>query len=102
MQIPCPAWLAWLVELDNPVFRNNRAAAIVAGLELAPGMSVVDVGCGPGRLTLPLAKAVLPGGVVVAFDVQPGMLAKAQARALRAGLTNIRSNRARPAQAPSW
>jgi ubiquinone/menaquinone biosynthesis C-methylase UbiE len=88
-RLPCPAWLSWLVELDNPLFRNNRAAAIVAGLELTPGMRVVDLGCGPGRLTLPMARAVAPSGAVVAFDLQPAMLAKTEARARAASLDNI-------------
>ena len=51
--LPCPPWLAFLVELDNPLFRNNRAATIIAGLDVKPGMRVLDVGCGPGRLTIP-------------------------------------------------
>jgi len=89
VQVPCPAWLSWLVELDNPVFRNNRAAAIVAGLQLEPGMSVLDAGCGPGRLTLPMARAVAPSGSVVAFDLQGEMLAKVEARARAASLSNI-------------
>jgi len=87
--LPCPAWLSWLVELDNPLFRNNRAAAIIAGLELGPGMWALDAGCGPGRLTIPMARAVGPSGTVLAFDLQPAMLAKAEAKARVAGLGNI-------------
>src|ERR1019366_8203623 len=87
--LPCPAWLSWLVELDNPVFRNNRASEIVAGLQLEPGMRVLDVGCGPGRLAIPLARAIGPSGTVVALDLQPAMLAKAEAKANASGLGNI-------------
>lgn len=87
--LPCPAWLSWLVELDNPLFRNNRASTIVAGLQLQPGMRVLDVGCGPGRLAIPLARAVGPSGTVVALDLQPAMLAKAEAKASASGLENI-------------
>ena len=87
--LPCPAWLSWLVELDNPLFRNNRAAAIIEGLAVAEGMRALDVGCRPGRLTIPLARAVGPVGAVVALDLQPAMLAKAEAKARAAGLANI-------------
>ena len=87
--LPCPAWLSWLVELDNPLFRNNRAAAIIDGLALTQGMRVLDVGCGPGRLTLPMARAIGPSGSVVALDLQAAMLAKAEAKARAAGLGNI-------------
>jgi ubiquinone/menaquinone biosynthesis C-methylase UbiE len=87
--IPCPSWLGWLVELDNPLFRNNRAAAIVAGLGLRPGMAVLDAGCGPGRLAIPMAREVGPAGRVTALDLQAEMLRKAAEKAKSAGLSNI-------------
>jgi ubiquinone/menaquinone biosynthesis C-methylase UbiE len=88
--IPCPVWLRWLVELDNPFTATNRAAVIVSHLELRKGMRVLDVGCGPGRVTLPVAREVGPRGEVVAIDLQPGMLKRAQQRARAAKLDNIR------------
>jgi ubiquinone/menaquinone biosynthesis C-methylase UbiE len=91
---PCPVWLRWLVELDNPFTRTNRAHVIIEHLNVAPGMYVLDVGCGPGRLTIPLARAVGENGCVVAIDVQAGMLERARARAEAAKLTNIRFVRA--------
>jgi ubiquinone/menaquinone biosynthesis C-methylase UbiE len=91
---PCPVWLRWLVELDNPFTRTNRAQVIIEQLDVAPGMYVLDVGCGPGRLTIPLARAVGENGCVVAIDVQAGMLERARERAEAAKLTNIRFVRA--------
>jgi ubiquinone/menaquinone biosynthesis C-methylase UbiE len=91
---PCPVWLRWLVELDNPFTRTNRAHVIIEHLSVAPGMYVLDVGCGPGRLTIPLARAVGENGCVVAIDVQAGMLERARERAEAAKLTNIRFVRA--------
>ena len=88
--LPCPTWLSWLVELDNPLFRNNSARAIVGHLELQPGMKVLDFGCGPGRLTLPLAQQVGPQGEVTALDIQAGMLRRVQEKARAAELNNIR------------
>lgn len=87
--LPCPVWLRWMVELDNPFTRTNRAAFIVETLALAEGMAVLDAGCGPGRLTVPLARAVGPRGRVLALDIQPGMLARARARTEAAGMTNV-------------
>jgi ubiquinone/menaquinone biosynthesis C-methylase UbiE len=88
--IPCPVWLRWLVELDNPFTATNRAAVIIGHLGLQPGMTVLDVGCGPGRVTLPAAREVGPTGQVIAIDLQPGMLRRARERARAAGLDNIR------------
>ncbi|HEV7240671.1 MAG TPA: class I SAM-dependent methyltransferase [Thermoanaerobaculia bacterium] len=48
--------------------------------------SVVDFGCGAGRLTLPLARRA---GHVLACDVAPTMLSHARQNAERAGLHNI-------------
>lgn len=87
--LPCPVWLAWLVELDNPFARENRAATIIGHLALQSGMQVLDAGCGPGRLSLPIAQKVLPGGQVVAIDLQAGMLDRTRAKAEAAGTTNI-------------
>lgn len=88
--LPCPTWLGWLVELENPFARVNRANNIVHRLDLLPGMKVLDVGCGPGRLTIPVAQRIGLQGEVLAIDIQPGMLRRAQAKAKAANLDNIR------------
>ena len=87
--LPCPSWLGWMVELDNPFTRINRAQSIVANLELEAGMAVLDAGCGPGRLTLPLATAVGPQGEVLAVDVQSAMLERVRAKMEAAGARNV-------------
>jgi ubiquinone/menaquinone biosynthesis C-methylase UbiE len=87
--IPCPVWLKWMVEMDNPLTKTNRAAVIIEHLNLKPGMVVADVGCGPGRLTIPLAEAVGREGRVVALDIQQGMLDRVREKAQAQGLENI-------------
>jgi ubiquinone/menaquinone biosynthesis C-methylase UbiE len=87
--MPCPVWLHWLVELENPFTRISRAAVIIDHLEVQPGMVVLDAGCGPGRVTVPLARRVGNMGKVVALDLQSGMLKRAQQKAAQANLTNI-------------
>jgi len=47
---------------------------------------VLDLACGPGIVTAALAKVA---GTVVAFDLTPGMLARAEGRCRAAGLTNV-------------
>jgi ubiquinone/menaquinone biosynthesis C-methylase UbiE len=87
--IPCPSWLGWLVELDNPFLKNNSAREIISHLSLCPGMKVLDFGCGPGRLTIPVAKQIGPSGIVIAFDIQPGMLERVRVKANHENLSNI-------------
>ena len=56
---------------------------------LRPGMSLLDLGCGPGTITTGLARAVAPGEVV-GLDVVPAVLEEARAHASTSGVTNVR------------
>src|SRR5215468_10003529 len=88
--LPCPIWLSWL--LTNPLSRGDGGSApILNRLDLKPGMRVLDVGCGPGRVSIPAAQRVGPEGQVVALDVQEAMLKKLQERAAARGVANIRT-----------
>lgn len=87
--LPCPTWLGWMVELDNPFTKTNRAHVIIDNLNVKPGMNVLDAGCGPGRLTIPLAKAIGTKGTVTALDLQPGMLQRTKEKAHKENLHNI-------------
>jgi len=49
-------------------------AEFLKKLELKLGQAVLDLGCGPGFWTLPLADAVGPSGTVWALDGSRGML----------------------------
>ncbi len=69
--------------------REERPDEAIAQLHLKPGMIVADVGAGTGFYSLRLARAVSPGGVVFANDIQPGMLERLKANAKAAGVTNI-------------
>jgi len=64
---------------------------------VGPGDVVMDVGCGPGFFTLPLAEAVGDGGSVIAVDLQSAMLEKVGRRAGKSGLaTRIRLHQCGP------
>jgi 2-polyprenyl-3-methyl-5-hydroxy-6-metoxy-1,4-benzoquinol methylase len=88
-EIPCPSWLGWMVELDNPFTKVNRARTIIELLNVEPGMKVLDAGCGPGRLTIPLAAAVGPQGEILAVDIQEEMLSRVREKVDAVGSKNV-------------
>jgi len=54
-------------------FQNPRK---ILGPFVAEGMTVADVGCGPGFFTIEMARMVGRAGRVIAVDLQEGMLQK--------------------------
>lgn len=70
---------------------RRRAAEDSAGYLLAhltPGLSVLDVGCGPGTITADLAARVAPGQVT-AVDQAADILEVARAEAEQRNLSNV-------------
>jgi len=65
------------------------ADALLAFAAPRSGERVLEIGCGCGATTLELARAVGPGGRVVALDISAPMLAEGKTRAASAGITNI-------------
>jgi ubiquinone/menaquinone biosynthesis C-methylase UbiE len=78
----------------NPAFEAElarRTAARDAAFLLPwlrPGMRLLDVGCGPGSITLGLAEAVAPGQVV-GIDIQPAQVERARAAASARGTARV-------------
>ncbi|MEM6692288.1 MAG: methyltransferase domain-containing protein [Planctomycetota bacterium] len=78
---------SWLTRPERDDEEN--ASESFKELGLKPGMTVVDLGCGNGFWTLPMAKEVLPSGRVLAVDIQPEMLDKLRLRAAKRSLENV-------------
>jgi SAM-dependent methyltransferase len=78
-------------QLANPAFEAElaqRTAARDAAFFLSglrPGMRLLDVGCGPGSITLDLAQAVAPGEVI-GIDIQPAQVERARSLASARGV----------------
>jgi len=69
--------------------RTVEQAAHVLLPYLRPGMRVLDCGCGPGSITMGLAR-IVPPGEVVGLDVEQRQLDAARARASDEGIGNVR------------
>jgi ubiquinone/menaquinone biosynthesis C-methylase UbiE len=86
MAVPdvCPAEHAgWLATTLRRLVTDPRR--LLRGL-VRSGDTVVDLGCGPGFFTLPLAAMVGEAGRDAAADLQSAMLDRVSARAERQGL----------------
>ena len=83
----------WLHDAHSPA-HSRRTAGTNAGFflpHLKPSMRLLDAGCGPGSITVGLARAVAPGGVV-GIDANPAAVRLAKAAAHDAGVPNVSFN----------
>ena len=84
-----PRWVA------APGFRERRnqesTALLLARLGITGGENVLEIGCGTGALTVPLAAAVGDHGRLVAVDISEPMLgvARQRGRAARAAQCQV-------------
>jgi len=62
------------VGLDNKLRRFLQDPRKILAPYLREGMTVMDLGCGPGFFTLEMAYLTGPSGKVIAADIQQGML----------------------------
>jgi SAM-dependent methyltransferase len=74
-----PGYAADAVEMMMSRTAEGRVAFFLSSL--APGMCVLDAGCGPGTITRGLARAVLPGGRCIGVDAEASQIDLARALA---------------------
>jgi ubiquinone/menaquinone biosynthesis C-methylase UbiE len=85
-ELLCPAWLSFT--LTNVFRRMAQDPDRILRPFIKDGDTAIDVGCGPGYFTIPMARLVGSRGYVVAADIQQKMLDKTRRRAERAGVAD--------------
>lgn len=80
----CPWWLCFT--FDNPARRLIHKPLRMLHPYVHPGDTVIDLGCGMGFFTVPIAMLVGSSGRVIAVDVQERMLAALRRRGQKKGL----------------
>jgi ubiquinone/menaquinone biosynthesis C-methylase UbiE len=81
----CPWWLGYT--LLGPIRRLLHNPENILRPYVKEGMTALDVGCGMGFFSLPLAEMVGPAGRVVCVDLQERMIRSLEKRAQKAGLS---------------
>ena len=69
--------------------REEDTALLLEKLDVKPGSTICDMGCGNGYYTIPLARRTGEGGRVYAVDIQPEMLGLLRDAAIEAGVENV-------------
>lgn len=88
--LPCPTLFAWALE-SGFYRRITGTEKTLKRIGLRPGQRVLEIGPGPGRLLIPAAQSILPGGEAVGIDIQPGMIERLNERARRANVANLQA-----------
>ena len=88
---PMPLWVTGVLgglfarEVTPPVTVLNR-------MGIVPGMTVLEVGAGPGHLSLVVAKLLLPGGRLICVDIQPEKIQAIRTNIVDSGIDNIETH----------
>ncbi len=80
----CPWWLGYL--LASPIRKLAQDPDKILRPYFTDGMTAVDIGCGMGFFSIPMAKLAGKTGRVIGVDLQERMLKSLRKRARKAGV----------------
>ena len=82
----------WSKTLEQPSrVEGLKIGEIVAKLQLKPGQVVADLGAGTGLFSVPMGKAVAPGGRVYAVEIDEGYFPMILGKSKEGGLSNVKT-----------
>ena len=81
----------WIRTLDAP----DRVTAlkvpeVLAALKIKAGQVIADIGAGSGIFSLPIGRAIRPGGTVYAVDIDQALLDHIDMEATEQGMVNVK------------
>jgi len=88
-QTAAQGWRKWYDVLEGETGGQLVSHKLVDLMGIGPGDIVLDVATGYGEPALTAARAIAPGGRVVATDIAADFLAFGRERAAQAGLDNV-------------
>ena len=83
---PSTADLIQDIKRTTQIIFPKDVGYILMKLSIRPGVTVLEAGTGSGGLTLALARAAMPGGRVISYEVRPDMQNLARKNLDRVGL----------------
>ena len=83
---PMSPALRWVLHLPRG---PHSPGSLLRSLAPRPGERILEIGPGDGVHALPVARALTPGGLLEAVDIQQPMLDALKRRARAAGLDNV-------------
>ena len=86
LAMPVSKWDSMAEIFESRFSQGDYRDQMLKKIEVSPTDTVLDVGCGPGTLALPLAAKT---SAVTALDSSAGMLHLAEVRAKEQGLVNL-------------
>ncbi len=69
--------------------KEEKLSLLIKSLDLKPGLVIADIGAGSGVISVLMAEKVLPGGKVLAVDVQQEMLDRLRDNLKKLKITNV-------------
>ena len=91
LPFPTPSWVGAV--FGSPLnLRVTPPVTVLGRMGIVPGMTVLEVGAGPGHLSLVVAKLLMPGGRLICVDIAPEIIEALRVKILESGIDNIETH----------